>query len=155
MRYSLEHYDKQGFLRPPIWVWLGWLLLVKAWIILIAAGVSRENGQRILEYAYLDQRMLYIGLALGAPALGLMWLIALRSPERPKINAWVTWGYTVTVLMVVVHGLQSGYQIYQQHGTFSWLHGLTVLSLVWFMVYLLQSRSARDCFRGDDIGHNG
>ena len=35
VRYSLEQYDKHGFLKAPLWLWLGWLFLAKAWVIFI------------------------------------------------------------------------------------------------------------------------
>ncbi|NAX23356.1 DUF2919 family protein [Vibrio sp. V39_P1S14PM300] len=147
MRYSLEQYDEHGFLRPPRWLWLGWMLLAKAWVVFVVAGVSRDSGNRILDYVYTDHAMLYLGLVMGVPGIALMWLISLRKPERTIINGLVALGRPLTLVTAVLQLLQSVYHVYLQHGAFSWTNGLIMLALLWFIIYLSNSRTAADCFR--------
>ncbi len=64
MRYLIDEYDKQGFLKPPVWLWLGWLFLAKAWVVFIVAGASREEGTKLLEIIYPIHSTFYIGLAI-------------------------------------------------------------------------------------------
>ncbi|MGO3799245.1 MAG: DUF2919 family protein, partial [Vibrio casei] len=48
MRYAIEEYDKNGYLKPSVWLYLGWLLLAKAWVVFVIAGASRDVGTRLL-----------------------------------------------------------------------------------------------------------
>ncbi|RJX67506.1 DUF2919 domain-containing protein [Vibrio sinensis] len=147
MRYTIENYDKHGFLKAPIWLWLGWGLLAKAWIVFVVAGASRDSGSKILTIVYPDHDMLYLGLMMGLPSLALMWMISLRTPERGWANRMVSWGKPVTLLTTALHFLQSGYHVYLRHGEFSWLQGIVMLMLLWFGIYVYNSQTVADCFR--------
>ncbi|NIY84695.1 DUF2919 domain-containing protein [Vibrio hepatarius] len=147
MRYSLEQYDKHGFLKAPKWLWLGWLFMAKAWVVFVVAGASRESGSKILTIVYPDHSMLYLGLVMGLPSIALMWLISLRSPERKWVNWIVSWGKPVTLLTVASQFSQSLYHVYLEHGAFSWVNGMTLVILLWFGIYVLQSRSVRDSLK--------
>lgn len=144
MRYSIEQYDSQGFLKAPLWLWLGWLWLNRAWVILVMAGVSREHGSRLLERVYPDHGLLYTGLAMSLPVLGLMWLITLRHVQRPRINQIIAQGRLITLLVVVGQFVQAAWQVYLQQGAFHWANALTLLLLLWFGIYLLRSRQVAD-----------
>ncbi|MFN3017258.1 DUF2919 domain-containing protein [Vibrio coralliilyticus] len=146
MRYTLEQYDKHGFLKAPKWLWLGWLFLAKAWVVFVVAGASRESGAKILNIVYPDHSMLYLGLAMGLPSIALMWMISLRSPERKWISHLVSWGKTITMLAIGGQFVQTLYHVYLEHGAFRWANAATLLFLLWFMLYIYKSRSVRDCF---------
>ncbi|MCG9631183.1 DUF2919 domain-containing protein [Vibrio fortis] len=146
MRYSLEQYDKHGFLKAPILLWLGWLFLAKALVVFVVAGASRESGAKILEIVYPDHQMFYVGIALSVPSVLLMWLFGLRSPERPYINTIVSWGRWVTFFAVLSQFAHTVYLVYLDHGVFHWLHGVTLMLLLWFLIYLIKSNTVRDCF---------
>ncbi|ROV58796.1 DUF2919 domain-containing protein [Vibrio ponticus] len=147
MQYSLEQYDKNGFLHAPKWLWLGWMLLAKAWVVFVVAGVSRDSGNTILSYVYPDHQMLYLGLAMGLPSIALMWLISLRSPERRWASAFVAWGKPITLITAISQLMQSAYHVYLQAGEFSWANGVIMLVLLWFIIYVSQSKTVRDCFK--------
>jgi len=70
VRYSIEQYDANGFLKAPKWLWL------------VMAGASRDSGPKILGLIYPDHSMLYLGLAMGVPSIAMMWLVGLRHPDR-------------------------------------------------------------------------
>ncbi|WP_162046875.1 DUF2919 domain-containing protein [Vibrio taketomensis] len=152
MRYAIEAYDKHGFLHAPKWLWLGWLLLAKAWVVFVVAGVSRDSGSTILAYVYPDHDMLYLGLAMGLPSIALMWLISLRTPERHWVNRIVSWGKPITLVMAVSQLLQSIYHVYLQAGLFSWTNGVIMVALLWFSIYVYQSKTVKDCLRSDAVG---
>jgi len=146
VRYSIEQYDKHGFLKAPKWLWLGWLFMAKAWVVFVVAGASRESGSKILNIVYPDHSMLYLGLAMGLPSIFLMWLISLRNPERGWVNKLVSWGKSITLVTVVSQFSQSVYHVYLEQGAFSWANGITMLVLLWFGLYVMKSRSVRDSF---------
>lgn len=146
MRYALEQYDVHGYLKAPLWLWLGWLFLARAWIVFVVAGVSRDSGTPILSFIYPGHSALYIGLAVGVPGIALMWLISLRHPQRPKINALFRTGRWLTLLTTLAQFLQTGYHVYLQQGAFHWANAFTLLILLWFMLYVCRSRTVRDCF---------
>ncbi|GAK87021.1 arginine/ornithine antiporter ArcD [Vibrio ponticus] len=147
MRYAIESFDKNGFLLAPKWLWLGWMLLAKAWVVFIVAGVSRDSGSTILNYVYPDHDMLYLGLLMGVPSIALMWLISLRSPERRWSAKIVSWGKPITLITALSQFFQSVYHVYLQAGAFSWTNGVIMLVLLWFAIYVYQSKTVRDCFK--------
>lgn len=147
MRYLIEQYDKNGFLRAPKWLWFGWLLLAKAWIVFIGAGASRESGSEILSIIYPDHTMLYLGLAMGLPSIALMWLIGLRSPDREWVNRLVSWGKPITLITAAAQFVQTLYHVHLTHGAFSWPNGATLLLLMWFMLYVSKSTTVKDSLR--------
>lgn len=121
--------------------------MAKAWVVFVVAGASRESGSKILTIVYPDHSMLYLGLVMGLPSIALMWLISLRSPERKWVNWIVSWGKPVTLLTVASQFSQSLYHVYLEHGAFSWVNGMTLVILLWFGIYVLQSRSVRDSLK--------
>lgn len=151
MRYSIENYDKHGFLKAPKWLWFGWLFLAKAWIVFVVAGASRESGSKILSIVYPDQSMLYLGLAMGLPSIFLMWLFGLRSPDRNWVNNIVAWGKPLTLLATGSQFLQALYHVYLSRGAFSWANGVILLLLLWFMLYASNSRTVKDSFRNSVV----
>ncbi|MDA9557564.1 DUF2919 domain-containing protein [Vibrio sp.] len=147
MQYSIEKYDQYGFIKPPIWLWLGWMLLAKAWIVFIGAGVSREHGSRILDIIYPDSDLLYSGLAIGLPSILMMWLMGLRSADRMRINGIMSFGRIYSLLLTVILLGQTVYSVYLSRGKFSWEVGVILLFLSWFLLYLLRSKTVKACFK--------
>lgn len=154
MQYAIEQYDKNGFLNAPKWLWLGWMLLAKAWVVFVVAGASRDSGSTILTYVYPDHDMLYLGLMMGIPSIALMWLVSLRTPERRWASLLVSWGKPITLVTAVSQLTQSVYHVYLQAGAFSWTNGLIMLLLLWFCIYVYKSKTVRDCFLIPATGNN-
>ncbi|MGF1708988.1 DUF2919 domain-containing protein [Vibrio kagoshimensis] len=147
MRYSFDQYDKHGFLKAPVLLWLVWLFLAKALVVFVVAGASRESGAKILEIIYPDHDMFYVGIVLSFPSLASMWLFGLRSPDRERINRLVTWGRCITMITVLLQMLHTGYLVYLDNGGFHWANAITLVMLLWFALYLFNSRLVKDCFR--------
>lgn len=147
MRYSIEEYDGDGFLKAPKWLWFGWLFLAKAWIVFVVAGASRDSGAELLEIIYPSRSTLYIGLVIGFPAIVLIWLLGLRKPERKRVCRLLTHGKWITLLTIAAQIELVAYQIYLENVQFNWANAMTLLGLLWLMLYVSKSRRARDCFR--------
>lgn len=146
MRYAIEEYDKNGYLKPSVWLYLGWLLLAKAWVVFVIAGASRDVGARLLSIIYPVNNTLYLGLALGFPIIILVWSVSLRTPERQWLNKVVSWGRIYTVFMVVMQLIATFYHLSETRWMFNWSDALTLLGLGWFCIFLLQSTRAKDTF---------
>lgn len=153
MRYALEQYDKNGFLKLPSLVWILWLFLAKGCVVFIVAAASRQNSVEILTIIYPQTQALYYDMLLGGPVLILMWLVGLRHPERNWINRIVDCGRGVTIALIAVQFIQVGYQVYLDNGRFHWISALTLLLLLWFMLYAVQSRRLKDSFKTPNFNH--
>ncbi len=147
MRYSIEEYDSDGFLKAPKLLWVGWLFLAKAWIIFIVAGASRDMGAKLLEIIYPVHAALYLGLIMGFPVLVLIWLLGLRKPDRKRICRVVSYGKITTILTILTQMGLVIYQIYLDNIQFGWANAVTLLGLIWLMIYISRSKRVKDCFR--------
>ncbi len=146
MRYRIEDYDKNGFLKPSIWLWLGWLFIAKAWVVFIVASASRDMSSRLLELIYPIHNNLYLGLAIGAPVVVMAWLIGLRHPERAWVQVSLRWGRELTMLCAVLQFALTLQQLSQTRWLFNWVDAITLLGLGWFLFFMLRSRRVKDTF---------
>ncbi|WP_117235152.1 DUF2919 domain-containing protein [Vibrio maerlii] len=151
MRYSIESYDKYGYLKPTRWLWAGWFFLARAWIVFVVAGASRESGSKILEFVYPDQQLLYVGLATSIPTVILMWIISLRNGERRWIDKLITWAKPITLLVVAAQLLQTIHHIQIDRGAFSWPNAITLVLLAWFALFVGRSHRVKTCFTAPKI----
>ncbi|MGO1297891.1 MAG: DUF2919 domain-containing protein [Vibrio sp.] len=149
--YPLEHYDQHGFLKTPIWLWLSWFWLAKAWIVLVMAGATRQHGADILAVCYPVRMHFYYELALGVPAVIMMWWVHFRHPERKVMTKWVhRLTRHITLLDVIAQVSLGVYYVIQQHGRFEWFNGMSLLFLLWMMLYVCNSRRLKACFEPQD-----
>ncbi|OEF23989.1 DUF2919 domain-containing protein [Vibrio rumoiensis] len=151
MRYAIEEYDKNGFLKPCFWLWLGWLFLAKAWIVFIIASASRDLGARLLSIIYPVNNTLYLGLALSLPVVILVWSISLRTPERQWLNKIVALGRGYTIFVAVAQFMVTLYHLTQTRWMFNWSDALTMLGLIWLLLFLFQSQRAKDTFIAPNV----
>lgn len=149
MKYDFEDYDKSGYLKPPIWLILGWVLLARAWLVFVASCASRDAGVKILETLYPATRELYLGMALGLPSIIFLWLVFMRSPERPWIDKIIVWAKGVSLAMAVVQLGLLIVHLKQSFWGFSWLNAITLVCLSWLILYLVRSKRV-----SDSIKHN-
>ncbi|ARO99220.1 Inner membrane protein YfeZ [Vibrio alginolyticus] len=154
VRYSLDQYDAHGFLKAPIILWVGWMFLVRSWVVFAMAGVSRDSGSKLLAIVYPDSSTLYLGLAMGIPSLLLMWLMGLRHPDRGWVNRITRYGREITLILCGIQLAQTMYHVYLEHGVFNWANALTITLLAWFMIYLLNGRWVKDCFHVPQLAHD-
>ncbi|WP_153447487.1 DUF2919 domain-containing protein [Vibrio algicola] len=146
MRYAIEDYDKNGFLKPSAWLWLGWIFLAKAWIVFIVASASRDLSVKLLTLIYPVNNSLYAGLIVGLPVVALAWCIGLRKPERKWLNRLISQGWLLTTLTVAIQFGLTLYHLSFTYWRFNWSDALTLLGLIWFLLFLLQSQKTKDTF---------
>lgn len=151
MRYTIEDYDTNGFLKPTLWLWLGWILLAKAWIVFIVASASRDLSVKLLTLIYPINNSLYVGLLVGLPVVMIAWSMGLRKPERKWLSTLLSKGWQLTVLSVMVQFGLTLYHLSLTYWAFNWSDALTLLGLMWFLLFLLQSSRTKDTFRIPNI----
>ncbi|MGF1773490.1 DUF2919 domain-containing protein [Vibrio wakamikoensis] len=144
MRYGIEQYDQHGLLKTPILLWLGWAFLIRAWVVFVVAGASRQEGSTILQYVYPNHTMLYLGLAMGLPIVVGMWLVGLRKSDSTNTNFIVSQLKPVTLFIVILQLAHTVYLVDLQHWQFTWTNAVTLVSLIWFAIYLVNSRRVAD-----------
>ena len=147
VRYSLEDYDAHGHIKAPLLLWLGWLFLARSWLFFIMAAVSKSTGNQLLALVYPDRHMLYVELLMGMPSVLLMWVMGLRHPNRPWVQNILQYGHRLTCVVCMAQWTHSVYRAYLHYHDFHWNHALTITLLVWFMIYLINGRQVKDCFK--------
>ncbi len=144
--YSVDDYDGNGFLKPSLWLWLSWLFLAKAWIVFIIASASRTMGAKLLSIVYPVPDSLYLGLVVGLPVVVLAWAISLRTPERVWLNKILSFGRSYTFAVVSAQFVITLYHLSITQWLFNWSDALTLLGLVWLLIYLSHSKRVKDTF---------
>ncbi|KPA52659.1 DUF2919 domain-containing protein [Photobacterium lucens] len=146
MLYPIDAYDQHGQLKINKMLWFVLLFNAKAWLVFVMAGVSRTQGGELLELIYPIRETLYLGMAIGSPAILLMWLSGQRNKNNKLINFLWRQGkstllaaYSIDILMQIHHLVIS-------HGAFSWIRAITLLLTAWLGLYLLRSSRVRDLF---------
>lgn len=146
MIYPIDAYDQHGQLKINTMLWCVLLFNAKAWLVFIMAGVSRTQGGDLLALIYPIKDTLYLGMAIGSPAIALMWLSGQRNNNKKWINIlWRQGKYTLLAAYIVDFVVQI-YHLMISHGAFHWLRAITLLLTVWLSLYLLRSSRVRDIF---------
>ncbi|WP_261815723.1 DUF2919 domain-containing protein [Vibrio gallicus] len=147
MRYFIEDYDKHGYLKAPIWLWVGLAFLARGWVAFVMAAATRDKGSEILGLLYPSVSHLYLMMWLGLPSIVIMWFIGLRTPERPWIAKVVRigrWVVLATAFIQIVIELQA---VVLRHGQFSWGSAVSIVGLSWIIIYLFNSHRVKECFK--------
>lgn len=134
-----HEFDDHGQRKVPLWLWLAWAFSAKAWLVFVMAGVSRQQGSDLLNLFYPDHQALYVGMAIGAPALFWMWLAGLRDRFVWSHFLWRQ-GRWITVLMYLGELARQSWHFWQTQGAFAWSLALSLLCCVWGLLYLLRSQ---------------
>ena len=146
MIYALDEYNNEGFLKPTTYQWLIWFFLCRGWIIFVLSAASRSQGDDVLPILLPNMNELY-GLMLSSlPIVAMMWLIGLRNRDRLRLNRWLQYGQTITVICLIVQTVITANVIVQHAGHFSWSYGITLLILFWSLLYIKTSKRARASF---------
>ncbi len=149
--YAFEEYNREGFLKPTPIQWAIWLFLCRGWLIFVMAAASRSQNDDVLPLLLPSMTELY-GLMLSSlPIVLLMWLIGLRSSERPRLNRMLTSGHSLTVACIAFQAILTGYEVFLSAGHFSWSHGVTLLVLFWSALYMSTSKRNKASFNNGII----
>ncbi|CZF83123.1 DUF2919 domain-containing protein [Grimontia marina] len=143
---SPDYYDKHGNAKPNLMFWLTGLFLARSWIVFVVAGVSREQGKDLLSLFYPSHDALYIGLALGLPAVALM-LMAGSLHRFPAFFQRV-WRFGKYTLLAALSGdlILQVKHLMAQRWEFHWSGALMLLMAIWLVLYLLRSRRIQFLF---------
>lgn len=149
--YPIEAYDRHGLLKPSAMLWLTLFFSAKGWLVFIIAGASRQQGARILETLYPLPQNLYLAMAIGLPAMLLMWLSGHRYKNNKVINFIWQRGKIILLLAYTTDCALQMHQLILTHGAFSWTRAISLLLTLWLGGYLLRSSRVRNTFADKPI----
>lgn len=134
-------YDQHGQLKLPGFFWWVLLLQARTWVLFVAAGASRTEGDALLRLFYPDSDLFWYSLAPGVPAV-LAFLLSGRRARWPRL--WSAWRW-------VLIAAQAGLLIWQGMMVFweSALNGVTLALAVIdavALVWLLTNPRLKACF---------
>ncbi len=138
-------YDQHGRLKLPAFFWLVLLLQARTWVLFVAAGASREQGEALLRLFYPDSEMFWLGLLPGIPAV-IAFLLSGRRGRWPRL--WTAWRW-------VLIAAQIGLLIWQIAVVFGeeTLNGITLALMVLdgvALAWLLTNPRVKACFSPSD-----
>lgn len=141
MNYQPSDFDRHGLLRLPPLLWGILLLQARNWVLLLLAGASRTQGDRLLALFYPERDLFLLGLIPGVPAV-LAFLLSGRRHVFPRL--WQGWRWVLIVTQLGITSLQ-GWAIYGLPAATG--HSVTLLALDLFSLWLLLFQPRlRDCF---------
>lgn len=82
------HVNRHGVLAVPATLWLGFALLARQWLLLVAVAVSQFRGQTGTAMLLGDGGVPWWALAAQTPVLALMMAAACRQPQA---GTWARW----------------------------------------------------------------
>lgn len=143
---SPDFFDKHGNAKPHLFFWMSCVFLARAWTVFVIAGVSREQGQDLLSLFYPDKGALYMGLAMGFPAVMLM-LFAGSLHRFPRVfeRIWC-WGRVILIAAFSCDLLVQMDHLIMDHWRFNWSSASTLLIALWLIIYLFKSRRIQFLF---------
>lgn len=138
-------YDTHGRLKLPVFFWLVLLLQARTWVLFVAAGASREQGEALLRLFYPDSDMFWLGLLPGIPAV----LAFLLSGRRGRWQTlWAAWRWVLIAAQCGLLVWQIALALSEEalSGITLALMVLDVVALVW----LLTNPRLKACFSPSD-----
>lgn len=138
-------YDTHGRLKLPVFFWLVLLLQARTWVLFVAAGASREQGEALLRLFYPDSEMFWLGLLPGIPAV----LAFLLSGRRGRWQTlWAAWRWVLIAAQCGLLVWQIALALSEEalSGITLALMVLDVVALVW----LLTNPRLKACFSPSD-----
>lgn len=138
-------YDTHGRLKLPVFFWLVLLLQARTWVLFVAAGASREQGEALLRLFYPDSDMFWLGLLPGIPAV-LAFLLSGRRGRWPTL--WAAWRWVLIAAQCGLLVSQIALALSEEalSGITLALMVLDVVALVW----LLTNPRLKACFSPSD-----
>ncbi|WP_298439358.1 DUF2919 domain-containing protein [uncultured Ferrimonas sp.] len=141
----LHRMTDQGWFRPSPWLYLCLIFLGRTWLLFVGAAASREAGADLLALFYPNKLSFYCGLAIGTPALCLLWLQGLRHRFAWVGKIW-RWGFSAIIVTLLLDLALQLQQLFLHNGRFVAGPAAVLLLSLWALWYLLKSRSSRLVF---------
>ncbi len=145
MMFLPGDYDQRGQLKLPILFRCVLLLQARTWVLFVAAGASREQGEALLRLFYPDSEMFWLGLLPGIPAV-LAFLLSGRRGRWPTL--WTAWRWVLIAAQIGLLIWQVALAVSEAalSGITLALMVLDVVALVW----LLTNPRVKACFSPSD-----
>ena len=146
-RYTPDDFDKHGYLKAPISLYLLLLLLLRAYVIWLLSVANFSNTEQLIEFFYPNKQTFIFGLLSGAAALLVLILHSLRRPKAYKFTAqlwrygqWLLWLAVLTDIGLTL------WQLSLTHFRFVPQTALILLALSFAVGYLWRSQRLPDLF---------
>lgn len=83
----LSAFNEEGWLKPPLWIYINLIFMAKGLLIFIASLASRGKGDQILALMYPEKSTLYIAIALSiVPLITLVSFTLGEIQDRIKLK---------------------------------------------------------------------
>ncbi|WP_340678849.1 DUF2919 domain-containing protein [Paraglaciecola sp.] len=138
---DLKYYDDAGRVKPAsalLWVVV---FLCRSLLILIMALAARNDSNTLLRLFYPEEKYLYIGLVIAAPAFVSYLLIAFREKLAKWSQYWSF--YFIKMLLFVSCLLDFVYQCYlanMHYWQFSWAIAVILMLDMWIGFFIIKDR---------------
>ena len=88
--HSISRYDKNLCLKPDITIWLIFLFLLRAYVVLILSVVNMRDRTGLIDLVYPDRLVMSLGALAGIPAALLVYAWIKRKSGAPRYvrNIW-------------------------------------------------------------------
>jgi hypothetical protein len=88
--HSISRYDKNLCLKPNITIWLIFLFLLRAYVVLIISIVNMSDRTGLIDLVYPERLTMSLGALAGIPAALLVYAWIQRKPGAPQYlrNIW-------------------------------------------------------------------
>ena len=146
--HSITCYDKYLCLKPSIMMWVIFLFLLRAYVVLILSVVNMRDRTGLIDMVYSDRLAMSLGALAGIPAALLVFSWMKRKPGAPQ-HVRTIWGkgrallaisallnacvIFVPIWMGTVHAIAPG----------DWIQSAIALLIV---IVVYSSSYIRDCF---------
>ncbi|MGL5290566.1 MAG: DUF2919 family protein [Vibrionaceae bacterium] len=143
---SFTFWDDESSARPFPLFWISSFFIARSWLFLLMAGVSQQQGSRLLELFYPQKVALYWALALSLPALLLM-LLAGNLQRAPQLILpfWRAGKWLLLASLSADLYLQWMAQV-SAFWRFHFSTAATFVVSVWIFIYLLRSKCIAGLF---------
>jgi Protein of unknown function (DUF2919) len=148
-RYSVDSYDDNLCLKPPFLLWVMLLFLSRGVALPLALGLAAYSGMQDTKGAFAGA--LDVQTLLPSAFAALVLFAAIR--RKPAARGLVRWiwahGRTLLVLSAILDFVLALADSPIRHGDFNDRAGLPLLTAtfdLYFLVYVLIARQARDAF---------
>ncbi|XOV79431.1 MAG: DUF2919 family protein [Aestuariibacter sp.] len=142
--FSLDYYDNDGLLKPPVLIYVILFYLFRAVVIIAAASGIGSDTSAILSAVYPDLRFLYIHTGIALLACGCGYLVFYRRTllEREKLH-WLRILRPGLIIILMLDLSLHLYIAYTQHWQFAWSIGIGVFIPLFFLLLLIKNTHVR------------
>lgn len=144
--YPLKYYTQTGYLKPPIFFYIGSLFLARMWIILVLSLASQQTGEKILTLLLPDRHYFYYGLASGFFSIVLLLLSGRDHEKQPFIHTLWKKGYSFLLVSIIGDFCFQLHYLYLDKFQYSFFASLQLVFVIWLFLYCIKSQHLKRSF---------